>query len=138
MKFISSENLTKQLHTVVKKIDSTTNSPPIIVPLDLYNISSELSFYQAKLFDRGNIDQLYPIIGRHIFGKELMYRYWSTELNLSGKTLILISPQLKDFKSSRIHNKTIAQQTSPRKLWSHSQGRNIPIVPYYYQVVQMK
>ena len=138
-KFIDWGDLTQQVHTVASHIEAQTNTSPIIVPLDLYNIGSEFSFYQAKFLAHGEMQKIYPIIGRQIFGAEsLMYRYWSPPKgSLAGKTLIIISNDRRDFNNKMIIKQTIAQ--SPlRILWSHSQVHGARVSPYYYQVVQMK
>ena len=106
--------------------------------MDLYNIGSELAFYQAKLFEQGKIKEIYPIIGRHIFGKSsLMYQYWSNEVIISGKTLLLITTHLEDFDLPSIKSQSVIL-TPPKKIWSHSQGNETQIEPYYYEFVQMR
>jgi dolichol-phosphate mannosyltransferase len=137
-KMISWENMTEQVYDVAKKVELERNTTPIIAPLDAYNIGSELAFYQEKLMEQGKVKNVYPIIGRHIFGKgSLMYEYWSDGVKLSGKILILISPKLKAFDLPSIRAQAIIL-SPPQKLWSHSQGRGVPVVPYYYELVQMK
>jgi 4-amino-4-deoxy-L-arabinose transferase-like glycosyltransferase len=136
-KYISWNNLAKQVHDVLKNEAQARNTTPIIVPLDLYNIGSELAFYQAKLFQQGKIKEIYPVIGRHIFGgNSLMYQYWSKEMMISGKTLLLITTHPENFDWPVIKNQSIL--TSPKKIWSYSQGNNVPIQPYYYEFVQIK
>ena len=137
-KFIDWDDLTQQVNAVAKRTSIETDTQPIIVPLDLYNISSELWFYQEKLLAQGIIEKKYRIIGRQLFGAEsLMYRYWAPKEELSGKTLIVISNVLSDFQIPGFKEQVI--QKSPLKtLWSHSQVRKAKINPYYYQIVQMK
>lgn len=137
-KFISWENITEQLHDVAKNVELTRNTTPIIAPLDAYNIGSELAFYQEKLVQQGKIEKSYPILGRHIFGKgSLMYEYWDDGVARSGKILILISQHLIDFDLPSIRAQAVVL-SPPEKLWAHSQGRGVPITPYYYELVQMK
>ncbi|MCW8444765.1 glycosyltransferase family 39 protein [Fluoribacter gormanii] len=137
-KMISWENLTEQVHDVAKNVSHTRNTEPILVPLDAYNIGSELAFYQAKLLEHGAIPNIYPIVGRHIFDLDsLMYRYWSNSITLSGKTLILISTNPRDFKLPTIKTKAVVLEP-PKKLWSYSQGSEKPVSPYYYELVQMR
>jgi hypothetical protein len=137
-KMISWENLSEQFNDVAKKVELERNTTPIIVPLDAYNIGSELTFYQAKLVEQGKIHKAYPIIGRHIFGKgSLMYEYWSAGVKLKGKILILISPKLHEFDLPAIRTQTIIL-SPPQKLWSHSQGKGVSVGSYYYELVQMK
>ena len=137
-KYISWDNFTEQLNIVAEQIEAKTNTTPIIVPLDVYNISSELSFYQAKRLKQDKTRKIYPVIGRHIFGlNSLMYRYWSNNESLSGKTLILVSTGLSVFDSININNKVIIT-SPPRELWSHNQGNGLLIEPFYYEIVRMK
>ena len=137
-KYISWSNLTEQVYVIAKNIEAKTHSTPIIVPLDLYNINSELTFYQTKLFARGDVAKIYPIMDRHIFGRNsLMYQYWSHKKDLSGKTLILISVFPSDFDALTF-NKQRLEQSPLFEIWPRSQGRGIPIEPYYYKVVHLK
>ncbi|WP_454782601.1 glycosyltransferase family 39 protein [Legionella sp. WA2022007384] len=137
-KMISWENLTEQFHDIAKNVSHVRNTDPILVPLDVYNIGSELAFYQAKLFEHGTIQDVYPIVGRHIFNMDsLMYRYWSNSISLAGKTLILISTNLNDFDIPTINAKAVVLEP-PQKLWSYSQGSKKPVSPYYYELVQMR
>ncbi|KTD71227.1 glycosyltransferase family 39 protein [Legionella tucsonensis] len=137
-KMISWENLAAQFHDLAKNVSDTRNIEPILVPLDAYNVGSELAFYQAKLLEHGKIQNIYPVIGRHIFGmNSLMYQYWSNATMFSGRILILISTDPKDFNLPYINSKIVVLD-SPKKLWSHSQGSGKPISPYYYELVQMR
>ena len=134
-KYIAWDDLTQQLYAVAKRVEAKTQVTPIIVPLDTYNIGSELSFYQAKLLAEGAISKVYPIVGRHIFGDEsLMYRYWSNGFSIRGNTLILVSGEPDYFNQSRV-KEWIIKESPVNLLWSHSQGRGEQIKPYYYQVV---
>jgi hypothetical protein len=138
LKYIAWDDLTQQVHTVASHIEIEKNTHPIIVPLDLYNIGSELSFYQAKFMAHGDTHISYPIIGRQLFGADsLMYRYWSPNTSLANKTLIIISNDLNDFNNARLKQQVI-EKSPLQTLWSHSPMRGAKINPYYYQVVQMK
>ncbi|KTD44353.1 glycosyltransferase family 39 protein [Legionella parisiensis] len=137
-KMISWENFTEQFHDLAKNVSAARNTEAILVPLDAYNIGSELAFYQKKLLEHGKIQTTYPVIGRHIFGmNSLMYQYWSNATMPSGRTLILIATDPKDFNLPYISNR-IAVLQPPEKLWSRSQGSGKPISPYYYELVQMR
>ena len=137
-KFIDWSDLTKQVVTIANNVEAQTNTVPIIIPLDTYNISSELNFYQEKFIEHGDIQKSYAIEGRHYFGgNSLMYQYWSNKKNLAGNTLILISRDSIDFESLSLKNKIIAK--SPiRQFWSHNQGLGANSIPYYYQVAEMR
>lgn len=138
-KFISWEDLTLEVSKIAAQVEQKSHEAPIIIPVDLYNIGSELSFYQAKLQSHGAIDHSYSIVGRHIFGLDsLMYRYWATNSDIKGKDLILISANPLDFEANGIQSQIIAK-TPILKFWSHSQGRaKININPYYYQIARKK
>ena len=136
-KFIAWDNLTQQVHDLAKRIEDETHMAPIIVPLDLYNLNSEFSFYQEKFLAQGDITKRYRIIGRHIFGiPSLMYYYWSDKKNLSGKTLIVISKDRGDLDNAAFRKRTI-EKSPIQMLWSHSQVHLAEATPYYYQIVEM-
>ena len=135
-KYIAWDDLTRQVHAIAKGVEETTQSAPLIVPMDLYNIGSELAFYQAKFFHQGDINTMYKIMGRDRFGHEsLMYQYGSKNENVSGKILILISEKSSDFAAPEVTERVTAQ-SEPKALWSHSQGAHQNIRKYYYQVVR--
>lgn len=137
-KIIAWDDLTRQVYDIAQKTEATTQSSPVLVPLDLYNIGSELAFYQAKFLADGDIIKSYPVVGGHVFGTEsLMYRYWSNKNELKGKTLITLSRDPEDF-NNEIYKKSVIQQSPVNSFWSHSQLRGTKINEYYYQIVQMK
>ena len=134
--FISWEDLTIKFNNVASKIEKETKITPVFISLDLYNLGSELSFYQAKLLAQNDIAKIYPVIGRHIFGYDsLMYRYWSEGKNLHGIPIILISTDFNDFYKPEIKEKIIIK--SPlAKIWSKTQGWGKQNRPYYYVVAE--
>ncbi|MCX7115484.1 MAG: glycosyltransferase family 39 protein [Gammaproteobacteria bacterium] len=137
-KFISWRDLTTQFYSLAQHVEADTHSTPIFVPLDKYNINSELAYYQAMLSNKGSIQAPYPIQGRHIFGRNsLMYRYWLPKHALAGESLILISTQREDFNAPSLSSKVVPRSTI-QSIWAHSQGKHSNIRPYYYQVVQIK
>ncbi len=137
-KFIAWDSFTQSFHTIAQQIDIEHQKTPIFVPLDLYNIGSELSFYQAKGLADKHIEKRYPIIGRHVFGGEsLMYRYWSPKELAPGDLLILISKDIKDFDNTVLKNHQISK-SGLNKIWSQSPMHHSPVHPYYYQVVEFK
>lgn len=136
-KMISWGDLVHEFNAIASKISVDSRTKPIFVPLDVYNLSSELSYYQAKFLKTHTIQQIYPVIGGHIFGfQSLMYRYWSEKTNLSGKTLILISPNPSDFDNLNIKQNVMGK--SPiYPIWTHSQGIQYRMKPFYYKVVKI-
>jgi dolichol-phosphate mannosyltransferase len=137
-KFIDWEDLTRQVFGQARQIELDLNSAPIIVPLDLYNLPSELSFYQAKLLAQPNRMTGYPVIGCHIFGGlSLMYQFWSQGMDFSGRTVLLVSSRLDKLDNPEIKRLT-SEITHVSMLWSRSQGFAIRAKPYFYKVVRMK
>ncbi len=137
-KYIAWDDLTRQVHSVANEVENRMGSTPLIVPMDLYNIGSELAFYQAKLLNLGQIQTAYKIIGRDRFGHDsLMYQYWSKNEDLSEKVLILISEKSSDFNAPEVTQRVTAQAT-PKELWAHSQGAEKKVRAYYYQVVRWR
>lgn len=137
-KFIAWDNLTQQFHTIAREIEEKTHQKPIFVPLDLYNIASELSFYQAKFLAKHAINTSYHVMGGHVFGNEsLMFRYWSPQNQLPHTTLILIATEPQFLESSQINTLTYPQSKT-RLIWSYGPDLHSPIRPYYYRVVKPK
>ena len=137
-KFIDWRDLTYQLHTVATKAAAISHQEPIFVPLDTYNLSSELTFYQADLVNIGKIKTTYAVLGRHIFGDEsLMFRYWNTTRSLANNLLILVAKDRNYFYNPKLHQRVMVRSLIT-KIWAHSQGKTLPITPYYYQIAQIK
>ena len=132
------ERLINNFHQIAEQIEVETKKTPVFIPLDNFPIGSELSFYQTKLLNQGTIQKIYPIVGSHIFGFEsLMYRYWSNEVKLPGRPLILISKELWRFDMPDI-NKLATEQSKLKEIWSYGQGWGVKNIPFYYKVIQMK
>lgn len=137
-KYISWSDLTQQTYAIAFDVEQQLKTTPLIVPLDLYNISSELSFYQAKFLATGAIPKAYKVIGRDAFGHDsLMYRYWSEKEPITGKTLLLITENPHDIDAEEVSMRVIAKSAIKQR-WAHSQGAGGKIRKYYYKVVQMK
>ena len=74
------------------------------------------------------------MVGADRFGfNSLMYHYWTKDMSLSGRILILISPNWGVFNDYRIKNQLI-EQSAVHLLWSRSQGNDAKIRPYFYQL----
>lgn len=130
-------NLVVQINLVAEKLEATTLSLPILVPLGLYNINSELAYYQKKLLDKKKIAKNYPVEGRHLFGdNSLMYNYWAENKSFSGKTLILISTNPSIIESPEVRNRVI-EKSAINSIWAYNQGGKIQVKPYFYRIVQM-
>ena len=131
-KYIAWSDLTRE---VLKQADSMKKSP-IIVPMDLYNIASELRFYQAKFVALQERTKQYKIVGRNLFGIDsLMYRYWTTAALKPGDTLLLIAEDPNLFQLHEVLERVTAQ-SSLKAIWAHSQGAGGRIRKYYFQEVQ--
>ena len=138
IKVVAWEPLIKKFHHIAQQLEAKTQKTPIFIPLDNFPIGSELSFYQSKFLAKGSILKSYPIAGAHIFGLEsLMYRYWSKDMELAGRPVILISKELWRFQLPEI-KKQAAEQSELKKVWSKGQGQGVKNIPFYYQIVQMK
>ena len=130
--------LTRQFFELAQQVEAETKKTPTFVPLDNYNIGSELAFYQAKFLAQGKIKKNYPIIGAHILGGEsLMYRYWSQKKEYINKPLILISTDSSSFDNPKLR-KQIIEHSELKKIASISQWQGVAANPYYYKVVTMK
>lgn len=137
-KYIDWDNLTLQINHIAHDIELDTHRSPTIIPLDTYNLASELSFYQEEQWHAGEINKIYPIIGSHVFGgQSLMYQYWSKNKQLSGEVLLLISKEPSAFLDKTIKTMTLSK-SSIQEMWSKSPGKGSPVTPYYYQMVEMK
>lgn len=132
-KYIAWNDLTQQVFTAASKMQTT----PIIVPMDLYNIASELAFYQAKFKAQKKLTTSYTIIGRDVFGLDsLMYRYWSKNEATPGAHLLLIAENPALFNIHEVRSRVL-DRTPINSLWAHSQGYGGKIRKYYYQVALM-
>jgi dolichol-phosphate mannosyltransferase len=73
-----------ELGALEKQVESETGKKPLIVGMDRYQLSAELSFYLP-------LDASKSVSGRHLFGrKSLMWSYWYPVSGASDKTIILI------------------------------------------------
>ncbi len=134
-KFIDWEHLTQQLVKVAKNEEKNTQTRPVFLPLDRYNIASEIAFYQAKMKARGALSEPYAVSGSHVFGDEsLMYRYWSNPHTLVGKRLVLIADNPRLLQNPLIKQRT-SNQSPVRSFWTLSQGAALPMRVFYYQLV---
>lgn len=137
-KYISWSGLTRQVHAIAVDVETTMHASPLIVPMDVYNIASELAFYQAKFLAQKKILNAYTPIGSDVFGhNSLMYRYWSAGKDVPNQLLILIDENPLKFEAPEVRARTIAKSET-KAIWSHSQGAGVKIRPYYYKVVEIK
>ncbi len=134
IKYIDWQTLAEQINGLARLIEKE-GSTPLIVPLDKYNLSSELSFYQAKLKAQNKIKKEYEVIGSHIFGyNSLMFRYWSKNRNFFDKTLIIIAEDPRYY----VVKFKIQEKSSIYEFWTYSPGSGYPVGKYYYQIAQLK
>lgn len=137
-KFISWEQLSEDVAIVADKLRQETQQEPAIIPLDLYNMSSELSFYQAKNHGAHPLHSPYLILGRHIFDQEnLMYRFWINKNQAFNKPLILMSTHPADFEQDEITRRVI-KKSPPQLIWAKHQSRVFATQPIYYQFAELK
>lgn len=96
---------------------------PVVVGMHRHVIASELAFYDD------DHDGMEEMTGPHLFGrKSLMWSYWRTVSEASGKTLLLV-----DFDESALEAKELERQFSSlgaiRKEAVRKEGR---VVCYFY------
>lgn len=135
-KMLAWDTLTYTIYTIAQKTAEDTHSTPVLLPLDLYNIASELTFYQKKYFDQGLIDRPFPVVGAHVFGlNSLMYKYWGGIEQIKGKVLILISPSIPLISYALLDHRLtpLSAITSV----SHSELKGFKNSTLYYQTVKM-
>jgi dolichol-phosphate mannosyltransferase len=138
LKIIAWDDLTTKLVDIAHLNERERGKQTLFVPLDNYPISSELSFYQTKLLNEHRIQHAYPIIGAHIFDREsLMYRYWSSKKDISGKILILIAKEQWRFSDPAVTSR-IEPISKLSSIQSLGQGQHLGNIPYYYQLVRIK
>ena len=136
--FFDWRDFTAQVHAIVKEAEKTSSLLPIIIPLDAYNIASELNVYQEILFAQGAIQKRYQVEGQHYFGENsLMYQYWSKNDNLRERPVLLLARDQDNFKIPRFQG-TVMLKSPILRFWAHSQGKGDEMRPYYYQWVEMK
>lgn len=136
-KFIDWNNFQSQVNKIATETTIKYNKPTIIIPIDKYNIASELAFYQAKSQKLKQINHTYEIIGRNIFGLDsLMYKYWYNEKPLTNEVMLLICGEKYLLEQLAVINNT-TPLTPIENFWAISQGKNAEISKYYYQIVQM-
>jgi len=136
-KFQDWQSFTLEVNSIASKIEKQKKSTPIIIPLDEYNINSELTFYQDKLFEQKRINKIYPLVGQHVFGyNSLMYQYWPHE-SPKDRVIILISDNL-DSVNLQIKNKSLTKFTEVKKMYAYSQGKAVKLKPFFYRTAWMK
>ena len=136
--FFDWNDFTAQVYSIAHDVEKKTDAPPLIIPLDTYNIASEFIFYQELLLAKGSIPKQFQVEGQHYFGESsLMYKYWSKNEDLAGRVVLLLARDPQNFESPALQEKSTIE--SPVQVfWAHSQGKGDNIRPYYYQVVKMK
>lgn len=136
--FFDWRDFTVQVNQMASLVEKKTSMSPIIIPLDAYNITSELNFYQRVLLANGDIQKSYATEGQHYFGESsLMYKYWSSNESLTGRVVLLISRDNQNFKRPML-KQGIRTKSPVKQFWAHSQRHGVDIRPYYYQVAEMK
>lgn len=131
------DNLTLGINNIAANLENNTHQIPILVPLDSYNIASELTFYQQKFFDEGKIKTVYHVMSRHIFGIDsLMYNYWDNQVDLSGQLIILIAKELELFSFASIATMTTPVTQIQELLVDNTASRTLK-QKFYFQVVKI-
>jgi dolichol-phosphate mannosyltransferase len=90
------EEFGERVEEIESDIESETGSDPLIVGLDKYWISSELSFYDGR-----DDDVLPEVGGQHIFDKaSLMWNFWVPKQSASGRNVVVVSFHIGDLDNS--------------------------------------
>ncbi len=136
-KYIDWQDFSQQVHQIAEVAEKNWHKPVVLLPIDRYNLASELTFYQTK----NHPDQkgaIFPVLGIDLFGYEsLMYRYWSEKKDISNQILLLIAEQPSIFDRPNIQEKIVP--LSPVKtFWTHNQGSHSCVNRYYYKFVYLK
>ncbi|KTD06165.1 dolichyl-phosphate mannosyltransferase [Legionella gratiana] len=135
-KVIPWNNFTREVYNIAQQLENKTHNTPIILPLDTYNIASELAFYQKKYFKQGQINTPYKVIGSHVFGlNSLMYKYWGNMEEIKGKTLILVSPKISFFSYPLVKQKIVPLSNIKPVNYHDDNGHKSLI--FYYQIVKL-
>jgi dolichol-phosphate mannosyltransferase len=91
------EETGSNLAELEKQVESETGTKPLMVGMDLYQLSAELSFYLPKLYASENV------FGRHLFGRRsLMWEYWHPTSAASGKTIIVVDYHADSLSDERL------------------------------------
>lgn len=105
-----------------------------ILPMDKYNMASELDFYQHKAFQNQKIKKVYPILGQHVLGNpSLMYRFWDKAPNHHGEKVLLVAWKDSDLDLSYL-NSLIQKESEKQSLWVYDPRHHYRLFPIYYLV----
>jgi len=92
------EEFGRKIVMIKHRVKSETGSEPLIVGMDKYWISSELSFY-----DNRNHSALPAVGGQHLLGKEsLMWKFWVPKQAALGRNILIVSFNSRDLENSQI------------------------------------
>ena len=90
------EEIGDEFGTVEKQIEYQTGTIPLIVGMDLYQLSAQLSFYLPDTMSE-------RVAGRHLFGKKsLMWNYWGSKKNETGQTILVIDYHPDSLSNGRL------------------------------------
>ena len=135
-KLLDWQDFTLKVNSIAQNVESKSHNSPIIIPIDVYNINSELTFYQRKLFNEGRIKNIYKMVGQHIFGdNSLMYKYWPHE-NPKNRQIILIS-ETYQFIENQQNNPKLTNVMPVMSFYSQSLGAGVKLKPFYYRMARM-
>jgi len=85
------------VETVVQRVEKETGAAPVLVGMEPYFISSELSFYLHDGSLPGRIS------GQHLFGmKSVMWKYWVPAAAVTGRSILLIDFQLDPLSAKKL------------------------------------
>lgn len=107
---------------------------PTILPMDKYNMASELSFYQNKAFQKQQIEKIYPILGQHVLNNpSLMYQFWDKAPHHHGEKVMMVAWKESDLDLN-YPDDLLRKASEKHILWVYDPRHHYPLIPIYYQI----
>ncbi len=120
------KELGREVENVELEVQTQRGQRPVVVGMDKYFLSSEMSFYDP---DR---DGAVETSGRHLFGrKSLMWRFWQPKGAAVGRHVLMVSFKDRALRRDLLENYfTELGPLQYRKVFR----RDIPVGGFYYRV----
>jgi len=127
------EEFGERVEEIESAVESETGSDPLIVGLDKYWISSQLSFYDGR-----DDDVLPEVGGQHIFDKaSLMWNFWVPKQSALGRNVVVVSFHIEDLDNSWMtgyFSQVSPISTETIKRFDHVVGRFFWRLGYNYRL----
>lgn len=128
------QGMSLALNELAKHYEIKEGIAPTILPMDKYNMASELTFYQNKALQKQQIEKIYPILGQHVLDNpSLMYQFWDKAQNHHGETVILVAWKESDLDLNYPED-VLHKESKKHILWVYDPRHHYPLLPVYYQV----